>query len=170
MAAHEPEVDTPSLEALLRRQEVEALLFEEARLLDQRAFSAWLDLFAADAIYWIPAGPSDTDPLRDVSIVFDRVPQLRERVWRLESGLAYAQEPNSKTSHLVGNVEVHAEDDELVVRSTFTVAEFRRERHLVHAGSCLHRLRRDADRLMITLKKVALINSDGHIGNMSILL
>jgi 3-phenylpropionate/cinnamic acid dioxygenase small subunit len=111
----------------------------------------------------------DVDPNQEVSIVYDRLPQLRERVWRLESGLAYAQEPGSRSSRLIGNVTV-AEDagDEVTVHSRFVVTEFRRQRQYVHSGRYVHRLRRDGDGFLIVMKKVELVNNDGHLGNLSL--
>jgi 3-phenylpropionate/cinnamic acid dioxygenase small subunit len=35
-------------------REVEQLLYWEARLLDERRFHAWLDLFTDDVRYWMP--------------------------------------------------------------------------------------------------------------------
>ncbi len=165
------DVDAAALEELLLRQRVERVLFREARLLDERDFSAWLELYAEDAVYWIPAIHDTIDPGHEVSIVYDRHDQLRERIWRLESGLAYAQEPSSRTAHVIGNVEVGVEDDgQLSAHSSFTMTEFRRERLRVYAGRCLHRLRPEGDDLRITFKKIVLVNNDGHLGNLSVLL
>jgi len=169
--AAQADVRSTALETLLLRERVESFVFQEARLLDERAFTAWLALFASDATYWIPCGHDATDPMQEVSIVYDRQPQMRERVWRLESGLAYAQEPSSRTAHLLGNVEIALEDDGgVTARSSFLMTEFRRERQLVHAGRCLHRLQSTEDGFLIVLKKVDLINNDGHLGNLSVLL
>jgi benzoate/toluate 1,2-dioxygenase beta subunit len=163
-----PEAVTP--EAVALQAEVEAFLYREARLLDRQRFSDWLELFTADAVYWIPSNSDDLDPARQVSIVYDDASRLRERVWRLESGLAYAQEPQSRTVHLVANVEVRGAGDELEAESAFTVSEFRRDRQFVHAGRCLHALRREGGELRIAQKKVELVNNDGHLGNVSLLL
>lgn len=169
--ATQPDVDVSTVEALLMRREVEGVLYLEARLLDDRAFGEWLELYTPDATYWIPSTSDDVDPTQEVSIIYDRHAQLRERVWRLESGLAYAQEPGSRTAHVIGNVEVSVEPDgQVAARSAFVITEFRRERTLVHAGRCLHRLRDDGDGLRIAFKKLDLVNNDGHIGNMSFLL
>jgi benzoate/toluate 1,2-dioxygenase beta subunit len=96
---------------------------------------------------------------------------LRERVWRLESGLAYAQEPASRTAHLVANVQAHVVADEsIAVTSTFVVSEFRRERHRAYAGRYRHELWRTETGLVIGLKKVELIDNNGHLGNLSLIL
>ena len=152
------------------RAAVESFLFHEAAMLDGREFDEWLGLFDEDAIYWIPGGSDEIDPSREVSIVYDRLPRLRERVWRLGSGMAWAQEPPSRTLHVVGNVMVSPVDADLRVNSTLVVTEFRRERQLTHAGRCRHDLRRTPHGLRIALKKIELVNNNGNLGNLSILL
>ncbi|MBO0875666.1 MAG: aromatic-ring-hydroxylating dioxygenase subunit beta [Pseudonocardia sp.] len=151
--------------------EVERFLYTEAALLDARDYPGWRKLFTPDGLYWIPSGADETDPGREVSIVYDHAQFLAERVWRLDSGLAYAQEPRSRTAHLVTNVQVVTErGDELEAHATFLVAEYRAGRQHQHAGRYRYRLRRDGGELRIALKKVELINNDGHLGNLSLLL
>jgi 3-phenylpropionate/cinnamic acid dioxygenase small subunit len=159
------------VEAVLLKAEIEALLHTEAARLGARDFSGWLELYTDDAEYWIPSNADDTNPSRQVSIIYDRRDQLAERVWRLESGLAYAQEPQSRASHLVGNVRLlEPEGDLIVAESVFNITEFRRSVIHVHAGRVVHHLRRDGEGLRIVRKKVELVNNDGHLGNLSILL
>jgi 3-phenylpropionate/cinnamic acid dioxygenase small subunit len=160
----------PPLGGLLLRAEAEAFLHREADLLDAREFDAWVALFAEDATYWVPGGAGGGDPSAQVSIVYDRLPQIRERVWRLGSGMAYAQEPPSRTSRLIGNVVAEPTGDGISVRSRFAVREFRRDARRTYAGRCRHELRRTAAGIEIVLKKVELVDADGHHGNLSILL
>jgi p-cumate 2,3-dioxygenase subunit beta len=150
--------------------EVESFLYKEAELLDAREFDAWVELFAEDGLYWVPSGGPDTDPAREVSVAYDSVARLRERVWRLQSGVAHAQEPHSHTSRMLSNVIAEPEGERVVARSAFVVHEFRRGRLHTHAGRYRHELRRAGDGLAIAVKKVELVNSDGYLGNLSILL
>lgn len=161
---------------------VEQFLFAEAKLLDARDYAGWLKLFTPDAYYWIPAGVNTNDPAREVSIVYDDTQFLAERVWRLDSGQAFAQEPLSRTARLVTNIRIEdgddvedgfgapAHDDEVRVSATFLVAEYRRGAQQHHAGRYRYRLRRAGEELQIGLKKVELISNDGHLGNLSLLL
>lgn len=68
------------------RAEIENLLYTEARLLDERRFDEWLDLFTDDAIYWIPAGGEAPDPKRHVSLIYDDRTRLWQLVERLRGG------------------------------------------------------------------------------------
>lgn len=152
-------------------REVEQFLYREAALLDARDYPGWLKLFTPDAVYWIPSVADEVDPSREVSIVYDDAQFLAERVWRLDSGLAYAQEPHSRTSHLISNVQIaERAGEQLDVRSTFLVTEFRRGQQNLFAGRYQHELRRDGDDFLIARKKVDLISNDGHLGNLSLLL
>lgn len=151
--------------------QVKQLLFQEAALLDSGQFERWLELFATDAIYWVPSGADVVDPHREVSLVYAGLEDLRERVWRLGSGMAYAQDPPSRTVHSVGNVQVVPSPDDLLhVDSVFSVTEFRRGTQFLHAGRYRHHLRQEADGLRIVLKKVELVNNDGYLGNLSVIL
>jgi biphenyl 2,3-dioxygenase beta subunit len=114
------------------RCEVEAFLYREARLLDERKFEEWLDLFTDDAIYWMPGR---TNPWRaqgvaesvtkpgELAIFEETKGTLATRVARLRTGLAWAEEPASRTRHLITNVEVEQREQpgELTVRSNFLV-------------------------------------------------
>lgn len=157
------------------QDQVEHFLFAEGDLLDDRDFPGWLRLFTEDCVYWIPAGAAEQDPTRKVSIVYDRWQTLAERVWRFESGLAYAQEPRSSTSHLIGNVVVqgiegggHRHGDVITVTSRFVVTEHRNDVDSVHSGRNTHRLVRTTEGLRILEKKVELISRAGHLGNLGL--
>src|SRR5208337_1905717 len=91
-------------------REIEQFLYREARLLDEGRFDEWLDLFTADAVYWLPAGQGDTHPDRQVSIIYDTRQEMERRVARLQSGYAHAQDPPSRTHRIVSNVELSAFD------------------------------------------------------------
>ncbi|MEU3983984.1 aromatic-ring-hydroxylating dioxygenase subunit beta [Streptomyces sp. NPDC026672] len=155
---------------------VEQFLYTEAALLDSEDFPAWLKLFTEDALYWIPAVADDIDPTREVSIVHDDIAALSERVWRFDSGLAYAQEPRSRTAHLITNVRVTdvrspgEGAQELDVEARFLVAEFRRGSRHQHVGRYKYVLHREDAGFRIRRKKVELIDIDGHFGNLSLLL
>ena len=60
---------------------------------DDNAYDAWLDLYADDALYWVPCNADDVNPTRQISIYYDNRERLEERITRLKSGAAHAQEP-----------------------------------------------------------------------------
>src|SRR5215472_14663450 len=84
----------------------EQFLLHEARLLDDGKFDDWLTLFTADAWYWVPSEPGQTDRFETVSLISDDRRLLETRIRRLASPRMYSQEPRSRTSRIVSNVTI----------------------------------------------------------------
>jgi benzoate/toluate 1,2-dioxygenase beta subunit len=139
------------------KDELEAFVLEEARLLDERRFSDWLALFAEDGVYWVPTNPRQASPQEALSLFYEPKPLLAMRVARLERPDMHVQTPASRTVHHVSAVEVSGD---LEVRSALVVAEWRAGDARWFAGRVLHRLRREAQGLRIVLKRVDLIDSE----------
>jgi benzoate/toluate 1,2-dioxygenase subunit beta len=153
------------------RQRIENFLYREARLMDEHAYDEWLALWSDDAVYWIPCNEDDFDPERHVSIVYENRARLEDRIARLKSGAAYAQDPKSRLSRIVSNVEIaDGEGTEVNVRSTFNVTALRRGRMDIFAGRAIHKLRPEGDNFKIAYKKVLLINNDVVINNLTFLI
>jgi biphenyl 2,3-dioxygenase beta subunit len=131
------------------RREVEQFLYREARLLDERRLHEWVELFTEDARYWMsnranryPAaskaiGILDHDRYREEELaredelaLFDETKAtLQARVARLDTGMAWAEDPPSRTRHLITNIEVEEGDtaSELKVYSNYLVYRTRGE-------------------------------------------
>jgi benzoate/toluate 1,2-dioxygenase subunit beta len=155
----------------LDRGRVEDFLYLEARLMDTHAYDAWLALWTDDALYWVPSNDDDIDPERHVSIVYENRARLEDRIARLKSGAAYAQDPKSRLSRVVSNVEIEETSiGELLVHSVFNLTALRRRRMDVFAGRSIYRLRSDGDSFKIAYKKVLLINNDEVIHNLTFLI
>jgi 3-phenylpropionate/cinnamic acid dioxygenase small subunit len=153
------------------RAQVENFLYREARLMDSHAYDEWLALWTNDALYWVPSNEDEIDPERHVSIVYEDKAGLEDRVIRLKSGAAYAQDPKSRLSRVVSNVEIEELDDhELRVSATFNLTALRRHRMDIFAGRSIYKLRHDGDSFKIAYKKVLLINNDEVIHNLTFLI
>ena len=130
-------------------REIEQFLYREARMLDERQFHQWLDLFTDDARYWMPM-KSNRYPASSKAIsildgaryeegelsregelaVFDETKEsLSQRIARLDTGMAWAEDPPSRTRHCVCNIEVHPgdTDSEVKVYSNFIMYRTRGE-------------------------------------------
>ena len=163
---------------VLTAQEAEQFLYQEARLLDERRFEQWLELFTADGIYWIPIDV-DADPHQESSIIFDDAVLRRMRVHHLLHERNFAQTPPSITVHHVTNVEVFEAEHEqdAIVRCNLIVYELRGGDHSQYGlgkqqcltGRCEYLLRED-DGWRISLKKVILINRFAPLPNLAFLL
>lgn len=164
----------------LRVDEVTALLFREARLLDDVQWDKWLDLFTEDGLYWIPLEDTAAGPDRDLAIAYDDAEGRAARVFRRQRTRVYDQDPPSRTVHAVCNVEVVGTDDEgdVVVYSTQFVGEVRaggdaqiglNSPRLLMAR-VEHRLQLTDDGPRIRMKKVLLLDRAQPLYNMSFLI
>lgn len=145
--------------------QTQAVLYREARLLDEARFNEWLELYTATCLYWVPVTPGGGDPRHEVSHAFDDRRRLTDRVYWLRTGLAFCQIPQSRTRRLITNVELLDEPDRerRRVRSNFHVQELRAGQQKAYVGWYGHVLVRADDRWRIQLKQVNLIDSEhGH--------
>jgi len=164
-------VDTRS--ASMTRTEAEAFLYREAQLADEHRFDEWLNLWDTEnVLYWIPAGSDDVDPARSISIAYDDRARLEDRIFRLKSKSAHAQQPRSRLRRLISNVEVLPGGDASTVRieANFLLAEVRRGHQDVFGGRCLYELRQRSGKWVIGRKKVLLVNNDEFIDNLTFLV
>ena len=154
------------------RDEFRRLVEREARLLDQLRYDDWLAMFAAECIYWVPSTPHAGDPRREIAVMFDDRRRLEDRVYRLRTGFAWSQAPQSRTVRLITNVEVFATrgDDARMLRSNFLISEFWDKETRTLTGWAGHRVVRSGDGWKIAAKQVNLLECDQAIRNLSIIL
>jgi len=102
----------------------------EAWLLDERKLREWLDLFTDDVLYFLPRRKNvprreahrELTPLGDLAILEEDKRCLEMRVARLDTGMAWAEDPPSRTRHLIGNLEATPlENGEVEARTAFLV-------------------------------------------------
>lgn len=109
-------------------------MYREARLLDTGDFVAWLALMSSDIVYEMPARtavmPKDGSGFhRDFGFFAESHSSLTARVRRLQTSQAWAEQPRSRTRHLVSNVLVdRAADGSFHVTSAFLVTRIRADR------------------------------------------
>jgi benzoate/toluate 1,2-dioxygenase beta subunit len=144
----------------------EQFLFHEARLLDEQRYEEWLTLFTEDATYWVPLERDQKDPHETSSLIYDDRTLLELRVKQFRHPRAHARAPLPRTVHQVSNIVV----DGLTIRSTLTVIEFRSEKQRLWAGLVEHQLRRERDSWLIARKRIDLVDSEGEIEGLAILL
>jgi ketosteroid isomerase-like protein len=125
------------------------VLVAEARLLDARAWDAWLAMLAPDAVLWVPAHPAD-HPGRDQALAFDDRRRMAERARHMDDPQAWATAgPWPMTTRALGPVEAWPDGAGVLATCALTVAYVRRGPRLMLAGRQVVRL--DADHRM-TLK------------------
>ena len=110
--------------------EVQQFYFYEARLLDDRRLNDWLDLLTDDILYFMPrrknvmrreserefTGPGEMNFFEDDKEL------MKVRVSRLETDMAWAEDPPSRTTHLISNLMVApGENGEVNTQTAFVV-------------------------------------------------
>jgi benzoate/toluate 1,2-dioxygenase beta subunit len=154
-----------------RARELEAVLFAEARLLDERRYREWLAMLTEDYIYWVPGNADGIDPRKESSINFDDLRRITDRVTLTETGSLYAQIPPSRTCRIVSNVEIWSDTDEsALLRSNFVIWEHRRGNTNFFAGWNRHELVRRDGGWLIRQKTINLINAEDPLGNITFVL
>jgi 3-phenylpropionate/cinnamic acid dioxygenase small subunit len=143
------------------QREVEQLLYRQAELLDGKHWQAWMDLFADDGLYWMPARPEQTEWESSPSIFIEDKLLMEIRKGRVTHPNAWSQAPLWETSHIVSHVALEAvEKNRIVVRSRFHMMELRRD-NIRHFGGRYHHtlVRADDGQLQIRLQRVDLFNA-----------
>ncbi len=152
------------------QHELEQFVYREAALLDGREFEAWLELFAEDAIYWIPNWDAQGDPTEDGVIVYEDRTGLRARVARLLHPLNATQVPVPRTRHFITNIVPAAADDgDITVSSNQVVYVSQAGQQHQFAGACQHLLRPREDGWRIRRKQVALLANDAPLTQIPVL-
>ncbi len=116
--------------AMLTHYEVERFYYDEAALLDAHKYEEWLALFSDDARYFMPIRRTRTQ--REVDKEFTQPGEmaffddskllLAGRIAKLKTGRSWAEDPPSRTRHLITNVRVVKDDGHtLEVESNFHV-------------------------------------------------
>jgi benzoate/toluate 1,2-dioxygenase beta subunit len=153
-------------------REIEQFLYHEARLLDEHRYDEWLDLYTDTATYWVPLERGQKDPYETSSLIFDDRKLMEARVRQFRHPRRHAQTPASRTCHMLGHIEPLDDDaaEGVRVRSNFILVEFRADRQFIYGGACEHRLVRAGAGYKIAAKRVDLVNSEGVLDGISILL
>jgi len=125
------------------KQEIEEFLYDEAELLDTRQFDAWIDTLTEDLVYFMPMmfnvkfgqheAREKTKLEQDMSWFNEGKWTLSKRAEQILTGVHWAEEPLSRLSRLVSNIQLtrigkDAEGrDVLHVRSRFIMYQNRCE-------------------------------------------
>ena len=158
------------------RWDVEQFLYREARYADENNYDAWETLWTDDALYWVPAGGADTDPQRQMSVIFDNRTRIATRLSQLRTGKRYAQAPPSNLRRLLANIEFlggRANPEggvDLEVAANFLVLESRARGNTVWGGRTTYRLRRGEGGLRLAYKKVVLVDNEKPIPTLGFLI
>ena len=141
----------------------------ESWLLDDRKFDEWLDLFTDDVFYFMPrrlnVGRQDISQelssVGDLAIFEDDKTYLSMRVARLDTGMAWAEDPPSRTRHIIGNLVVEQlPDGDIRSKTAFILYRSHHETdENLFSGSREDHLRKEDGRWKI-YKRVIVLDSN----------
>ena len=141
----------------------------EARLLDEKRFDEWYDLFTEDGHYWVPASPGQPDPLNHNSLAYEDRLLLKLRIERLKQPNAFSQKPASRCHHLLQTPEIEeSTKDQILIRTNFIYTETRGDESQRYAAVAWHTL--VGDPLRIRLKRVDILNCDAALPSIQLFL
>ncbi len=163
---------TEQLTRLLLKQEIEDFLYHEADLLDERRYEDWLALVAEDVRYWMPmrrnvkVGEAEREFTRadhDINWFDEGKDTLTRRVRQIQTGIHWAEEPVSRISHMISNVQLievspsPSEPAEVATKCRFLIYRNRVETETdILVGKREDRLRRVGDGWQIARRKIVL--------------
>jgi 3-phenylpropionate/cinnamic acid dioxygenase small subunit len=159
--------------------DVQQFLIKEAWLLDDRRFEDWVELFTDDTFYFMPERmnrlPGDAakelTKVGELALFEEDKQSLQMRVARLGTGMAWAEEPPSRTRHIVGNVLVEPVEgeNEVRARSAFLLYRSRLEQDVdLFAGQRDDVLRRVEGEWKIARRTIVLDQAVLQAKNLSI--
>jgi 3-phenylpropionate/cinnamic acid dioxygenase small subunit len=149
--------------------EIAEFLYAEAELLDERRYSEWLELLADDIRYWMPmrrnvkfgdTAREFTREREDINWFDEGKETLTRRVRQLETGIHWAEEPQSRITHMVSNVQVLTatpDASEVTAKCRFLIYRNRVETETdLLVGKREDTLRRSGEGWLIARRKIIL--------------
>jgi 3-phenylpropionate/cinnamic acid dioxygenase small subunit len=110
--------------------EIAQFYYHEARLLDERRYDEWIELFTSESTYWAPVrvtreGNPDRMQRGELALFDDDYGTLELRVASLSAKSAWAEIPPSRTRRLITNVTATPSEVEGQVAATSNFLIFR---------------------------------------------
>jgi 3-phenylpropionate/cinnamic acid dioxygenase small subunit len=148
-------------------------VYLEARLIDEKRFDEWYDLFTADALYWMPL--SRDQPLGEAhtSLFYEDKLLLKVRIERLRHPNAFSQHQPSFCQHVLQQPAFESGDaasGRCVLRTPFVYIEAQRDRQVMLAGVAYHHLVSQSGDWRIQMKKIELLNREAALPSIELLI
>ncbi len=145
-------------------------IYDEARLLDEKRWDAWYELFTEDGHYWVPLTRNQPDAEFHTSLAYEDKLLLRLRIERLRRRPP-SQHPESWSQHVLQMPEIESVEGECwQTRTAFHYSEARGDAMQMLTGVALHHLVRQDGALRIHLKRVNLLNCDAALPSIQLFL
>lgn len=151
---------------------IESLIYEEARLLDEKAFEDWLALLTEDVLYWAPLKRGQTEEEVHNSLFYEDLFVLRIRVERLSLPGVFSQQPPSFCQHVLQKPGIVTSGAGRVeTRTPFVYLETQFDQQIVLGGSLHHQIVADDEgAYKIRRKRIELFNRDAALPSIQLLI
>ncbi|NVK43815.1 MAG: hypothetical protein HWE39_21435 [Oceanospirillaceae bacterium] len=148
--------------------DVTAFIWQEADLLDHKAYQSWLDLWTDSGLYIVPSELEAEDYENSLNLALDDAAMRRMRVARLESGESVSAKAAIKTVRMVSRVRVLEGGENLVIaRCAQTLNEMRHGKLVTYPADIEYQLRPVADGFRIERKVVRLLHAESFLRTVS---
>ena len=124
--------------------DIQAFVYREARLLDDREWDEWLECYSKDVSFWMPAWDDDDrlteDPQREISLIYYPSREgLEDRVYRIKTERSGATSiPEPRTTHQISNLEVLSQEgDKVELRFNWHTLSHRYQQTNAYFGTLL---------------------------------
>ena len=146
-------------------------VYHEARLIDEKRFDEWYDLYAADCRYWMPLMRGQPQGAAHTSLFDEDKLLLKLRIERLRNPKSYSQAHPSWCQHVLQTPSIESRDVQkkiVVLRTPFIYLEYQQDQQEVYAGVAWHHLRCGGEGIVITLKKIDLLNCEAALPSLQL--
>lgn len=145
------------------KESLAEFVYHEARLLDEKRYEEWLELFTEDGVYWMPLEHDQPDPDRYTSLIYDDRLLMQVRIGRMASPRAFSLRPEVHSHHLLAQPLVESRDpvgNVYVMRTDFQYTEAKGDSILNLYATAYHHITSENGALKLRQKRVNLVNSD----------
>jgi 3-phenylpropionate/cinnamic acid dioxygenase small subunit len=146
-------------------------VYHESRLIDEKRFDEWYDLYAGDGRYWMPLMRGQPEGAAHTSLFDEDKLLLKIRIERLRNPKSYSQAHPTWCQHVLQAPHVETRDagaQTAVLRTPFMYLEYQQDQQEVYAGIAWHHLRYGGEKIVIALKKIELLNCEGALPSLQL--
>jgi 3-phenylpropionate/cinnamic acid dioxygenase small subunit len=152
-------------------RELIEFVYQEARLIDEKRFDEWLDLFTEDGLYYMPLTRDQPEGRTHNSLYYDDRLLLSVRIERLRRPSAYSQGEPSWCQHVLQAPHVESiSADVAVLRTPYLYAESQGDRQDIYAAVAWHHLTTHGGPLKMRMKKIDLLNRNAALPSIQLFL
>lgn len=146
-------------------------VYHEARLIDEKRFDEWYELFTDDALYWMPLTRDQPIGEAHTSLFYEDKLLLKVRIERLRHPNAFSQQQPSFCQHVLQQPAIiESADGQCVLRTPFIYVEAQLDQQVMLTGTAFHHLQGDVQGWKIRMKRIELLNREAALPSIQLLL